>query len=183
MTGQLVLAVLLAGLLASDQPKVNPSSAVLADFSRRVEEYGKARKAVESQIHGVKPTNSPDEIQHHERGLAHGIREARRDARQGDIFTPEIAAEFRRLITETMRGPQAARIHESLRSGSPVAPRAIYVNASYPPAAPLQSTPPSLLANLPELPHGLDYRLVGRSLILRDVEANLIVDFIPNVIS
>jgi hypothetical protein len=183
MTGPLVLTLLLAGPLASDQQKVNRASATLADFGRRVNEYVKVRKAVESQVHILKPTNSPEEIQQHERELAQGIRQARRDARQGGIFTPEIAAEFRRLIAEAMRGPEAARIRESLRSGSPVAAQAISVNASYPPAAPLQSTPPSLLGNLPELPPGLDYRLVGRSLILRDVEANMILDFISNVIS
>lgn len=183
MTGQLALIFLLAGPLASDRQKVDPGSATIADFSRRVDGYVKARKAVESQLPGLKPTNSPEQIEQHQRALADAIRQVRRDARHGDIFTPEIAAEFRRLIENTMQGPQAARVRQSLRSGSPVPPRAITVNASYPPAQPLQSTPPSLLANLPPLPHGLDYRLIGRSLILRDVEANLILDFIPNVIS
>jgi len=36
--------------------------------------------------------------------------------------------------------------------------------------------------NLPELPPQLEYRVVGRSLILRDSEANLIVDFIRDAI-
>jgi hypothetical protein len=55
------------------------------------------------------------------------------------------------------------------------------VNAPYPPV-PLQSTPPTLLANLPELPPGLDYRIVNRTLVLRDVQANLVLDFIPKAL-
>ena len=183
MSGMLPLILLLAGPLAPDRQKVDPASAAIADFSRRVDGYVKARKAVEAQLPALKPTNSPEQIEQREHALADAIRQARRDARHGDIFTPEITAEFRRLIENTMHGPEAARVRQSLRSGSPVAPRAISVNASYPPAQPLQSTPPSLLANLPPLPHGLDYRLIGRSLILRDAEANLILDFIHNVIS
>jgi hypothetical protein len=37
--------------------------------------------------------------------------------------------------------------------------------------------------NLPPLPAELEYRVVGHSLILRDIEANLIVDFIVNAIT
>ena len=42
--------------------------------------------------------------------------------------------------------------------------------------------PPSILLNLPALPHELDYRIVGRTLVLRDVGANLMVDYIPGAI-
>jgi len=178
-----LLCILLLAITLPEQEKVNQASQVFQDFGRRVSDYLKLQKSVRSQMHGLKPTQSPEEIEHHERELAHGIRKARTAARQGDIFTPGITAEFRRLIAETMQGPEAARIRESLRSGAPVAPQALQVNASYPPAMPLQSTPPSLLKNLPALPTGLDYRVVGQTLILRDTEANVIVDFIPNVIS
>ena len=41
--------------------------------------------------------------------------------------------------------------------------------------------PPSILLNLPKLPEELEYRFVGPHLILHDVNANLIVDFIPGV--
>jgi hypothetical protein len=56
------------------------------------------------------------------------------------------------------------------------------VNQQYPKGIPLQTTPPSLLLNLPKLPKGLSYRVVDNTLFLLDEEANLIVDFIPNAI-
>ena len=58
----------------------------------------------------------------------------------------------------------------------------VAVNHKYPPSVPLQSTPPTLLVNLPQLPPGLEYRVVGHHLVLMDSKANLIVDYIPNAI-
>lgn len=53
------------------------------------------------------------------------------------------------------------------------------VNQMYPPTQPLVTFPAGLLRALPKLPRELEYRLVQRNLILRDIEANLIIDFIP----
>jgi len=58
----------------------------------------------------------------------------------------------------------------------------LQINESYPEKVPLQSTPPTLLMNLPELPKGLEYRILGRELVLRDSDANIIVDYVPNAL-
>ena len=76
---------------------------------------------------------------------------------------------------------------ERLRSGmgagyEPLPPRPLKVNSRYPPGVPLQSTPPTLLLNLPRLPHELQYRLVGHYLVLYDVAADMIVDFIAGAV-
>jgi hypothetical protein len=55
-------------------------------------------------------------------------------------------------------------------------------NAKYPRNLPLQSTPPTLLMNLPQLPKELQYRIVGSTLMLYDMSSGLIVDFIPNAV-
>jgi hypothetical protein len=39
-----------------------------------------------------------------------------------------------------------------------------------------------LLLNLPSLPEILEYRFLGRHFILRDITANLIVDFISDAV-
>jgi len=36
--------------------------------------------------------------------------------------------------------------------------------------------------NLPRLPRELQYRIVGRALLLYDTQADLIVDFIPDAV-
>ncbi len=164
------------------QQPVNPDAATIEDFKKRVADYVKLHKQVASDMGRLKPTTAPEKIVKHEETLAEKIRAARADARQGAIFTPTIEAEFHRLIAITMAGPRAARIRKTLKGDEPVALR-LKVNDDYPKSIPLQSTPPTLLLNLPELPKELDYRIVGRSLILRDVDADIVVDFIPNAIS
>jgi hypothetical protein len=54
------------------------------------------------------------------------------------------------------------------------------VNQIYPTTFPLATFPSALLRELPELPKPLEYRLVRQYLILRDGEANLIIDVLPN---
>lgn len=177
-----LILVLSSALLSADaQTPVNSGAALVQDFEKRVDEYLKSRKSVEAGLPRLKQTPSQEEIAQHERELAKAIRSQRAAARQGDIFTSEISAEFRRLIGITMQGQDAARIKQSLRSAEPVRLQ-LAVNDSYPPSVPLQSTPPTLLLNLPKLAPDLDYRVVGHSLVLRDVKANLVVDFIPSVI-
>jgi hypothetical protein len=56
------------------------------------------------------------------------------------------------------------------------------VNDEYPKSIPLATVPPKLLAALPPLPHGLEYRFVGRRLILHDTLTNLVVDILENAI-
>jgi len=83
-----------------------------------------------------------------------------------------------------MQGSDKTHVEQSLkRAAEPVQKRPLRVNSVYPPGLPLQSTPPTLLLNLPRLPKELDYRVVGHDLVLRDTEANLIIDFLPDAVS
>ena len=56
------------------------------------------------------------------------------------------------------------------------------VNAKYPEGAPVPTVPASVLLGLPTLPRPLEYRIVGKHLLLLDTEAGIIVDYIPNAI-
>ena len=47
----------------------------------------------------------------------------------------------------------------------------------------MATMPPSLLAVLPTLPKELEYRIIGKYLILRDVDAALILDVIPDAVT
>jgi hypothetical protein len=164
------------------QDAVNPHAALIQEFEKRTGEYLKLHKQAEGKMPRLKPTESQAAIAHHERELAERIRKARPEAKTGNIFTSEISAEFRHLIGLAMQGAEAVHIRASLARAEPVRVR-LRVNQTYPANVPLQSTPPSLLLNLPALPPDLDYRVVGRDLVLRDAKANMVVDFIPNAIS
>jgi hypothetical protein len=167
---------------AWSQEPVNPHSLIIQDFEKRVDDYMKLRKAAGAKVPRLKTTDAPGRISDHEQSLAKQIREARPDARQGSIFTPEIQAEFRRLIGLTMpTSKDAARIDKSLKHAEPVRLK-LRVNDAYPTGVPLQSTPPSLLLGLPKLPPELEYRIAGPDLAIRDVEANMVIDFISGAI-
>jgi hypothetical protein len=79
-------------------------------------------------------------------------------------------------VNETLKENTEERIEETGKSVP------LKVNATYPPDAPLPTTPPQVLMNLPKLPPELEYRIVNKNLIIRDVNANIIVDFVPNAI-
>jgi len=51
----------------------------------------------------------------------------------------------------------------------------------YPTTLPLVSVPAKLLARLPMLPEALEYRLIDHYFLLRDRDANVIVDVLSNV--
>jgi hypothetical protein len=171
--------VLLAAFLMAGCRGLDTHSALVRDFDKRVAGYVRVHKAMEAKLPELRSTTVQAKIAGHRQDLAGAIQDARQSARQGDIFTPEIAAEFRRMMAVAMQGTEAARVNESLRNGSPVALK-LKVNDRYPEDAPLQSMPSTLLLNLPKLPPEVDYRLSGPDLVLRDVKANLVVDIVPD---
>lgn len=183
MKAALILALMILGLpiaavvaLAQD---VDPDSAIVQDFEKRVNAYVHLRSTVESKLPTLKETASPEKISHYQEQLGAAIRENRKAAQPGEIFTPRIAGEFRRLIGLAMQSG-GKRIATSLHHAEPVQLH-LRVNDSYPAHIPLQSTPPSLLANLPVLPQQMEYRITGTDLVLLDVRANLVIDILQNI--
>jgi len=176
----LALLALSAAYAGTSNPPVNQDSAIIVEFQKRVADYLQLRKETESKMTTLKPTGSVEKITDHEAELTRRIREARAGAKQGDIFTPPVAAEIKRLVAIAMR-PDGKNIKSSLRHAEPVALH-LKVNESYPLRIPRQSTPPSLLENLPMLPPEIEYRLSGGDLVLLDAKANLVIDFIPSVL-
>lgn len=166
---------------SSAQDKVNPDARVLADFKTRVDAYMELHERVERESPPLKETRNPGEIKASQEAMAKKIRAARQSAKPGDIFTPEVRRLFRRLMYPEVKGPGAAETKEAIKEDAPKGVP-MRVNAVYPENAPLPTVPPNLLAALPQLPDDLEYRIVGRHLILRDVHANVIVDYIPNAI-
>ncbi len=169
------LAVALFAWLA-----VAGQSSPLQHFEENVTHYLSVTHDLRDRI---QPSRSVHQIHEQRLQLANGIRSARTGAKQGQIFTPDVAAMFTQLMATTLDGPQGKRIRTSLRHAEPVADIALTIDAKYPDNVPLQSTPPSLLLNLPRLPRGMEYRIVGSSLVLRDEDADTVIDYLPGALS
>jgi hypothetical protein len=160
---------------------VNKDSKIVADFESRVADYVKLHNRARSDLAPAKTTEAPEMIVKREQELADKIRVLRPEAKHGDIFDQSSRAEFRRLVKISSQGTSGAHIRTSLARSEPVdAP--IRVNGTYPKDMALQSTPSTLLQNLPPLPKEVEYRVVGKKLVLRDIEANLIIDYADDMI-
>lgn len=165
---------------------------VMEEMEEGVEKYLKLRRRAAKTVTVPKPgpQATPQEILSYQRALADAIRARRRLAKPGDIFLPESHAIFRRIVAAELTGRVGASARMALLEGNPpieidrddrMAVR-VAVNANYPEAAPVATVPPSVLLSLPEVPQEyVEYRFVNRDLVLRDVAANMIVDFIPRV--
>ena len=56
------------------------------------------------------------------------------------------------------------------------------INKTMPDSAALATVPPVLLNNLPRLPDNLQYRFIGRHIVLIDGDTRLMMDYILNVL-
>ena len=167
----------------STAPKTNPDAETLVDFKKRIDGYMALHNKLEKEAPPLKETTDPAKIKASQDVLAMKIREARKDARQGDIFTPEIRQLLRRLMYPEVKGPEGRATKAAITEEShEVKSVPLKVNAEYPDTAPLMTVPPNILAALPKLPEDLEYRFVSRNMILLDTHANVIVDFVPNAI-
>jgi hypothetical protein len=176
------LSAALAQNAPSHSAAVNQDSVILHDFNNRVEDYLKLRKRLQADAPSPKTKESSEKIKQSQLVLAQKIRAARSQAKQGDIFSPKISQVLRKLLAGPLRGDDGSKIQLSLRDAEREHPLKLGVNQSYPGGAALPSPPPTLLMDLPKLPPELEYRIIGRQLVLRDEAANLIVDFLPDAL-
>ncbi len=174
----LALLVFEHGTVAGSQA-VNSQAAVMKAFEDRVQQYVGLRRKLESSLPPLKPTGDPGEVEARQHALANDIRAARAGARQGDIFGPA-AASFRQIVREDARHRSTRDVYATMQEVPTRTPPR--VNADYPRPAPLATVPPLILTRLQRLPDGLEYRFLGRDLILRDTHANLIVDYVRGAV-
>ena len=154
------------------------------NFQRNLAEYVVLHQTLERGVPPVLVTPDVAQIQRAVRALATRVQVARVTARQGDIITPDVARLFRRRIATCLTPDQWKAVfadRERDEEGEPVEPPPLYVNMEWPGQVPFDQVPPQLLRSLPALPQELQYRIIGRSLVLWDHHANLIVDFVADV--
>jgi hypothetical protein len=162
-------------------PKEAKDAAGFKEFVDRLQAYVNLHKSIESSLPALKPTDRPEKIADHQQALVHRVSEARRHAKRGDIFSEEARKAFRRTVYEEFGGPHGQGARTTIRQGEPLKTIHLHVNQPYPDGVPYTTVPPTLLLKFPKLPDQVAYRIVGRDLILLDVEANLVIDRIPDI--
>ena len=176
--------------VAVSAPRANPSTGEFADFDSRVKQYVKLKNQLEKKIPKLKENATPEEISAHSKALAELIRQARAGVKPGNLITPETKKRFAVLLAEALKGRRNVDVRKTVKEGNPEFPTDTdpevkdikpVVNAAYPKDASASTMPVSVLEKLPKLPEVMEYRFVGRDLIIRDTVADIIVDFAVKV--
>ena len=150
---------------------------IFADFSARVQNYFELRSRLDEGLPPLTVTEDVSEIRRVQRALAKKIQTARHGAHEGDMFSPAISAKFKEVLTLEMNAATWAAIMDDNPG------EFVYdINGIYPDDKPYSTVPGSILAALPPLPGDVEYRFLGRHLILLDIRANVILDQIPYAI-
>jgi hypothetical protein len=161
---------------------VNEDAKALAAFLDQVNQYTAVHQKLENTLPKLSKESTPQQVDAHQRALAKLLQEARKDAKQGDIFIPVSQTVIKKLIAKVLSGPDGPSLKASVMDENPGVPN-LKVNARYPDEIPVSTIPPQLLGLLPKLPEEMEYRFVGNDLILMDTHGHIVADFIPNSFS
>lgn len=150
-------------------------------FGQRIAAYAELHQ----RVHAVFPPSAPTDAYVLVRRRAHlgaAIRAERAQAEQGEIFDAATAAALRDVVADALRGVDVELLLVDLYEGCemPTGYRP-EVNRSYPDWATHQM-PIAMLVALPALPAGIQYRLIDHDLLLWDIEADLIIDVLPDAL-
>ena len=174
------ICLLFAGTLTLSA-SAHDADAPMQTFVRHVNEYVVLHRQLEGPLPPEAVTSDIGQLLRARLTLATAIRAARRDAKQGDIFSPAVARWFRVLVADALRDGAVLDMLAIIEDENTVDVPA-RVNGDYPAGRSIAMMPPCLLRALPPLPPELRYEFVGRDLILWDVHAGLIVDFVSDAI-
>lgn len=139
--------------------------------------YFDLRGTLEKGLIALTITDDPARIEKAETDLADRLRVPRPGARQGELFTPPIEREFKKALIFEMSASTWAAIMDGNPGEFPYE-----INATYKRSKSVSTVPPNILALLSTLPEDIQYRFVGRHLILHDTRANVVIDRIPYAI-
>lgn len=178
----LVMAVAAPSLLwASGRQaaaEISAEATALKQFDDAIAKYMALRSGLRNEVAGPVKNSTSSQVTNASDALAGAIERARRDASVGSIFNKPVAAMIKRRITDAVRTEQLVAVladidDEGKASAMPK------IHLRLPVSAQMATMPPSLLKVLPPLPKELEYRILGQYLILRDVDASMILDYVP----
>ena len=86
-------------------PLSTEDAAALATMNARLKEYVELHSKLERTLPKLPDDATPQQIDRNQRQLEQLVRDARRTAKQGDLFTPEARPVIKRLLATVFGGP------------------------------------------------------------------------------
>ena len=178
-----LLPLVLLAVPAGAIEQTSTRQPIPAAFIDRVNDYAAAQRMIITSLGPPLVWREAKQVLCQERRYANAMQEVMPITGNGGFFTPDVSKYFRDRIDAIVRETNidVATAFEPPdedeivvlalpRAGEPV---------------PWNAGPmiwPSMIAALPELPPEIEYRFLGRHLMLVDVLANLIVDVLPDAL-
>jgi hypothetical protein len=158
-----------------------PDAGTLAEYQERLNLYAAMHQKIEKALPGLPEEATAQQLTDRQRQLMTRLQAERKTARPGDIFTPAMQTYVRRMMASLFAGNAGKQLRASIMDENPVSVK-LSVNMPYPTKVPLSTMPPAVLERLPKPPEQLEYRFIGDDLILLDVHAQMIVDFVEKAL-
>jgi hypothetical protein len=177
-----MMAALAANLVGVAAAPTQMDGSALRLFAQQVTAYAELHQRMDARFPQLASSDDLQTLAWRRMSLGMAIKAEREGARQGDIFEPLVAVRLREVIAATLFGVDLelmlADLYEDCEMPVGYRPQ---VNAEYPDWA-SHAMPPVLLEWLPALPAGIQYRLIDRDLLLWDVNADVIIDVLPDAL-
>jgi ABC-type transporter MlaC component len=171
-------------IVKEEQPAVSAADkATIKAFQDRIAQYLKVRSAVKAKVPKLAKDSTPEQIQAAENAYVVSLRTARASARQGSLFTPDVAQYIRTTLKRELSTTEKKDVRETVLDKETTIPVTLKVNYPYPDPKEFVEMPAKLLLKLPELPKEVKYRYVGRTLLLLDTDSNLILDYMVDALA
>jgi hypothetical protein len=156
----------------------------LTEFDARVARYVALHRRLERSLPPEQMFDDWDEMSTARDELADAIRDARTNARPGDIFSPGFREVIAKRVDDTLAGADYDLATVLAAINDEVSPHArrLKVNGRFRWEEVGAAMWPALLQVLPALPRELEYRFVNRDLVLIDVHADLVVDILKEAL-
>jgi len=151
-------------------------------FEERAIEYAALSQKLEGTIPGLPDKATIEQIETHRQAMAAMIQKERAKAKPGEFFTPDTVALLQRILGATLAGAGGKANKASLMDENPGALPKVGVNDRYPEGVPVTTMPGELLDQLPKLPEKMEFRFLGKRLVLMDSSAAIVLDITPDIL-
>jgi hypothetical protein len=168
---------------AQPDPTFEPFKTALQAYVDQTQPFRKIAAQEAEKVPGkaTPDTGAEQSVRTRQNSLADALRtKLRPTAKQGDLVTADTAAAITREIQKAFNTAKRQLILDELAEQNSTPANASTPTVNQRLDAP--RVPPRLMEILPPLPKQLEYDFVGRTLVLRDVDADVVVDYLPNAL-
>ena len=165
---------------AQPDPTFEPFKVALQAYVDQTQPPRKAAAQEGEKVPGkaVADTGAEESVRARQSSLADALRKVRPTAKQGDLISADMAAAIRRELTRAFNTPRRDLLLDDLSEQNETPAESPTPTVNQPLSAP--RVPPRLMELLPPLPKQLEYDFVGRALVIRDIDADVVIDYLPD---